>query len=143
MKWVDMVIRDSRFRFSLLMLLVALHSFLVGAALMFLPVDIFHRLFDYQPITERFFTVQAGVFHVVLGIGYCLAAVKLERFPGLIILSITAKFIATIFLLTYSIFSAFIPVAFLSGIGDGLMGMAMLWAFLSYKRQGVIRENVQ
>lgn len=136
MKWIDKIIRDADFRFSLLMWLVALHSFLVGVALMCLPVDFFHRYFQFQPVTERFFTVQAGVFHVVLGIGYSLVAKKPDRFMGLVLLSVTAKFIATIFLFSYSILVAWIPVVFLSGVGDGLMALAILWAYLSRKKGG-------
>lgn len=135
MKFFTRVVSDAPFRFSLLMWLVALHSLVVGLALMFMPAEFFSLYFDYRPISERFFSVQAGVFHIVLSIGYALTAIDWKRYQGIIILSITAKFIATVFLFCYSIFVAWIPVVFLSGVGDLLMGLAIVWAYQKNKTQ--------
>ena len=129
MKFFTRVVSDAPFRFSLLMWLVALHSLMVGLALMFMPTEFFSLYFDYQPISERFFSVQAGVFHIVLSIGYALTAIDWKRYEGIVILSITAKFIATLFLFYYSTLITWIPIVFVSGAGDLLMGLAVLWAY--------------
>jgi hypothetical protein len=117
------------------MWLVALHSFVVGLALMFMPKEFFNLYFDYQPISERFFSVQAGVFHIVLSIGYALTAIDWKRYEGIVILSLTAKFIATLFLFSYSILITWIPIVFVSGVGDLLMGLVILWTYRCNKTQ--------
>ncbi len=118
------------FRFSFFMYLVALHSFIAGIGLMFLPSDLFTKL-GYSAISERFFTVQGGVFHIVMCIGYLMVAFRREKYEGVIYFSVTAKFIATFFLITYSIFIDWIWVVFLSGIFDFLIGLVII---LLYKQ---------
>lgn len=130
---IKKIINDSGFRLSLLLWLIAFHSFAVGVALILIPPDLM-QYFGYNLINERFFSLQGGVFHIVMSVCYFLAALKLEKFKGLIILSITAKFIATIFLTSYFIIFEQIKVVLLSGIVDYLMGMAILFAYLSYKK---------
>ncbi len=136
MKFAKRVCCDAPFRFSLLMWLVALHSFLVGLALMFMPREYFNLYFNYQPVSERFFSVQAGVFHIVLSIGYGLTAIDWRRFEGVVVLSVIAKFVATVFLFSYSAFVAWILVVFLSGVGDFFMGLAIVWAYRCNKKKG-------
>jgi len=58
-----------------------------------------------------------------------MTAIDWERYEGIVILSIAAKFIATVFLFSYSIFIAWILVVFLSGAGDLFMGLAIAWAY--------------
>jgi hypothetical protein len=83
---------------------------------------------------EGFFPVQGGVFHIVMGIAYIMAGIGIEKFRGLVTLTILAKFMATVFLLTYFIAIKQAWVILASGIGDFLMGVLVLWAFLSYRK---------
>ena len=69
-----------------------------------------------------------------MSIAYALAAYNLARFNTLVIFSILAKIIATVFLLSYYFFFDKIWTVLLSGIGDGLMGIAIFWAFQQYNK---------
>jgi len=124
---------DSSFRFSFFLWLVSIHSFFTGIGLIFLPAGLFEKL-GYNMISERFFAVQGGVFHIVMSVGYLMAAIGREKYEGLVYLSITAKLFATIFLLTYSFFVKWIWVVFGSGIFDFLMGLIILVLYKQYKR---------
>ena len=125
-------LKDPSYRFSFFMWLVAFHSFSTGLGLILLPAAWFEKL-GYHMITERFFAVQGGVFHIVMCVGYLMAASAKERFPGVVYLSVTAKMTATFFLLTYSFFVEWIPVVFASGIFDLLMGIIIYILYKQYK----------
>lgn len=122
------ILTDSERRLSAILWLVALHSLCVGLGLILVPPDLMGR-FGYSPYQERFFSTQAGVFHFVMVTCYGLAAANVNRYEGLIILSIAAKFIATIFLLIYYFFVDAIWVVLASGLADFTMGVVILWAF--------------
>jgi len=126
-------LKDPSFRFSLFMWLVAAHSFSTGLGLIFLPSELFETL-GYNMITERFFAVQGGVFHIVMFIGYSMAAIKKEKYEGVVYLAVIAKLFATIFLVAYSIITAWIWVVFISGIFDLLMGTFMYFLYKQYKK---------
>jgi len=126
-------LKDPSFRFTWFMRLVALHSFATGLGLIFLPGELFEKL-GYSLISERFFTVQGGVFHIVMCIGYLMAANGRERFEGVVYLSITAKLFATFFLLIYSLSVSWILVVFLSGIIDFFMGIIIYFLYMKYKK---------
>ena len=126
-------LKDSSFRFSLFMWLVAIHSFFTGIGLIFLPAEFFEKL-GYSMINERFFTVQGGVFHIVMCIGYLMAAFGKDKYEGVVYLSVIAKLFATIFLLSYSVITAWIWVVFLSGVFDFLMGVMIFLLYKQYKK---------
>jgi len=127
-------LRDPSFRFSLFLWLVALHSFSTGIGLIFFPASWFEKV-GYSLISERFFAVQGGVFHIVMSVGYLMAAKGKDRFPGVVYLSVTAKLMATVFLLTYSFAVEWIPVVFLSGIFDCFMGGGIYLLYGQYKNK--------
>lgn len=127
------IILNARKRLVLVLWLIAVHSFLVGLALMFVPASLM-PLLGFKIVVEKFFSVQAGVFHLVMVLTYALAAIGLERFRGLILLAILAKFVAAVFLFTYFFLIESIWTVLLSGIGDGLMGIVILLCFLAYRR---------
>ena len=121
-------------RLSVLLWLVALHSLVVGLGLVLVPPETMQR-FGYGAYQERFFSVQAGVFHFVLVVAYALAAARPRRFPGLLALSVAAKLMATAFLVLYFLFADRIWVVLLSGIGDFAMGVAILWFWMACRRE--------
>ena len=124
---------SSRARLSLVLWLVALHSTAVACGLILLPPEHMQR-FGYSLYQERFFAAQAGVFHLVLVVAYSLAAARPQRYTGLVLLAIIAKFIATVFLLTYYAFVDAIWVVLFSGAADFVMGLLILWAFVAWRR---------
>lgn len=115
---------------SIFLYLVALHSFVVGIALIASPDWLFEEL-GYNQINENFFKAQGGVFHLVMVVAYFMAAGSPRERNTLVKFSITAKFLAVIFLLIYFLLVDGILVVLLSGIGDLIMGI-IIW-YLSLK----------
>jgi hypothetical protein len=126
-----------KFRYDLLLKwilwLVAIHSICFGISLIILPVSVI-EFFGFK-LTEKFFADQGGVFHLVVAVAYIWAALDLENSFKLIVLSCTAKFVATIFLLSYFFFSDPKLMVLLSGIADFLMGFTILVLYILYRKQ--------
>ena len=91
--------------------------------------------FGFQPYTERFFPVQGGVFHIVMAVAYALAARSHGQNNALISFIVAAKLMATVFLLSYFVFVDPIWMLLLSASGDGALGLAILIAYNSAKKQ--------
>jgi hypothetical protein len=115
--------------------LIALHSIGFGIALVILPISVI-EFFGFQ-LTEKFFAVQGGIFHIVVSLAFIMAALDLENSKKLILLSCTAKFMATIFLLSYYFFESHIFMVIFSGLADFLMGLAILLTYLLYQKTRV------
>ena len=127
------ILTDPRKRLVTLLTLIGLHSYAVGLGLVLMPLSLM-PFFGLEVATEKFFPVQGGVFHIVMGTAYILSGVGLDRFRGLILLTILAKCTATGFLCIYYIFFDRAWVILASGAGDGLMAAAVLLAFVSYEK---------
>ncbi|MEI7662542.1 MAG: hypothetical protein WCK34_10100 [Bacteroidota bacterium] len=112
--------------------LVACHSIGFGLALIVLPVDIL-ELFGFH-LYEKFFAVQGGVFHLIISAAYIMAAMQPESSGKLIFLSCFTKFSATIFLFLYFFCEKMIIMVFFAAIGDFLMGLAILFSYILYRR---------
>lgn len=113
----------------IILVLVAIHSFIVGINLISFPSD-WMQQFGFNAITENFFKVQGGVFHIVMTVAYLLAAWKPVENRIMIIFAITAKFIATLFLISYYFVMGSIVTILLSAISDFAMGIILLFLFL-------------
>jgi hypothetical protein len=113
--------------------LIAIHSICFGISLVILPIRVI-ELFGFH-LTEKFFADQGGVFHLVVAVAYIWAALDLENSFKLIVISVTAKFMATLFLLTYFIFINHIFMVVFSGLADFLMGLAIWGLYFLYRRQ--------
>jgi len=116
---------------TLFLWLVALHSFLVGIALITTPSKIFVFI-GFSDVTEKFFPVQGGVFHVVLSIAYAMAARDVIHQGRMVMLTISAKLIATVFLFSYFFIIDKIWVLLLSAIGDAFMGITVWYLYGRY-----------
>ena len=108
--------------------LIAAHSFIVGINLILFPAE-WMTEFGFAVISEEFFKVQGGVFHIVMAVAYSLACWRPIEYKILIIFSILAKFIATVFLFSYYFFSGPVVTILLSGIVDFFMGLILLYLF--------------
>ncbi len=117
------------FTLSVLLYLIALHSFIVGFALVIIPIDALD-FFGYNNYEGSFFKVQGGVFHLVMALIYFIAARDLSRNRILIYLTIIFKFTATAFLFSYYLFIDRIWMVAASGAGDFIMGILVLMLFL-------------
>lgn len=105
----------------LLIVLIALHTFGVGLALIF-----FTRagaaLGGWAQVEPLFFARQAGVFHLLLGTAYLIDYVRHRS----VLLLLIAKTTAVVFLATITLLDHAPWVAPLSCLADGLMGLAVL-----------------
>jgi len=119
-------------RLEWLLYLVAIHSLFVGIALIIHPASVI-AFFGYAPITEHFFPVQGGIFHVIMAIGYTFGARDMKKHRCLIVFAIIIKTFATIFLIIYFVFVDHILMVLLSGFADGLMAILIYFAFKTAK----------
>lgn len=102
------------------MVLVCLHSLLVGALLVFIP-EWTLRFAGFEGVDSLFFPRQSGVFHFVVAAGYYAE----YRRCGSINLLVIAKTTAVVFLLVLNPWKEAWSVSF-SGITDGLMLVGMI-----------------
>lgn len=111
-----------------LVLLISLHTFVVGMALFLVPDWALH-FGGWEMVPAPFFPRQAGVFHFVLGIGY----LGEYRRNGSVSLLVAAKTFAVVFLLGATFLDHVPWFVTFAGIGDGLMGLA---AFVLHRLVG-------
>lgn len=139
------IIKNPRRRLSIILVLVAIHSISVGVGLIIRPAELM-QLFGFGKCYERFFPTQGGVFHIVMAVGYLMAAYNVDKYRCLAIFSIIVKIMATVFLFTYFIAVEQILLVLLSGIGDCLMGsiiyLALASYLKSYSEQDINKEEI-
>ena len=111
--------------------LVAVHSILMGLALIFQPA-ILMEWSGFKSGYERFFPAQGGVFHLLMAVAYSLGATDSRKYHFLIVFSVIVKAVATVFLIVYCITVEFKWIILASGIGDGVMGTSIFIAFRRY-----------
>ncbi len=119
---------------SLVLWLIALHSFIVGAGLIAMPSKII-ELLGFNSGGDRFFQEQGGMFHIIMVVAYSLPALKISKFESMVLFAIIVKFSATIFLFSYYFFANRILIVLLSGITDCLMAMVIMLAYILYRKQ--------
>jgi len=136
------IIKSPRRRLSLILILVAIHSFCVGIGLIIRPDELM-QLFCFGICYERFFPTQGGVFHIVMAVGYLMAAYNVDQYRCLVIFSIIVKIMATVFLFTYFIAVEQIWLVLVSGFSDGIMGIAIYVALLLYLKYQKKSEHIK
>lgn len=127
------LLRDPSRRLTILLYIMAVHSFSVGAGLL-IQVPELMALFGFQPCYENFFPAQGGVFHIVMAMGYALGAYDRVKYRCLIQFSIFVKAAATVFLLLYFLIIDRILMVLISGLGDGLFFAVLVWSFILYEK---------
>lgn len=119
---------------------IAIHSFVIGILLIFLPASAFH-FFGFN-ISVKFFTIQSGVFHILMAVAYSIAAYHLSKAELLIKFIIIVKITASIFLFIYYFLDNNI-IILLSGIGDFLMAIIVLFLYLlSRNIKNIYKKNI-
>jgi len=124
---------STRQRLSVVLWITAVHSFCVGVGLVIQIREVM-QFFGYGACTETFFPAQGGVFHIVMAVGYALAAYDPNGYRCLASFSVFVKAAATLFLFIYYFFFESIWSVLVSGIGDGLL-MAIIWLTLAAYRR--------
>ena len=109
---------------SWLLAAVALHSFVLGIAMLATPFWML-SLFGWDVGGSRFFPAQSGLFLLILGIVYA-AAVRDRSLVWIVILS---KAFAVAFLVGEALGGSCPPVVYVTALIDGVMGsaVALLW----------------
>ena len=105
----------------ILVLLISAHSLMVGGMLFFTPAWAV-RFGGWPEVDELFFVRQAGVFHFVVVAGYLIEHC---RYRGVTFLVVT-KTIAVVFLAFMAACNGAPWAVLASGVGDGLMALAVL-----------------
>jgi hypothetical protein len=116
-------------------ILISLHSFGIGIGLLWSPSWAF-RMAGWEEVTPLFFPHQAGAFHIVVACGYLI---EYFRYRGILIL-LTAKGIATVFLLASAALGEHSWVVMLSGIADALMGLVAFFLHRQVVKLGLERQ---
>jgi len=106
---------------AIVVVLVAVHSYAVGAMLLVIP-SLATRLGGWPAVQPLFFPRQGGVFHLVVATGYLL---EYRRHRGVTLL-VTAKTAAAVFLLTHALIAPETWLVPVLGAGDALMGALVL-----------------
>ena len=119
---------------SVFLWLVALHSFIVGVCLIFLPSSVFEFL-GFNPSFDRFFSTQGGVFHIIMSVCYAMGASNTKKYLALIVFSFIVKFIAAIFLLVYFIIISSQLLIILSFTSDLAMGVIIYLLYSKLDKQ--------
>jgi hypothetical protein len=109
----------------ILIILIALHSFIVGAMLMF-AAEWAVQFAGWHGADPIFFIWQAGAFHFVLATGYLVEYARSRT----IVLLLIAKTIAFTFLMGGSLLAEAPWSVWFSGFADGAMAMV---AFLVHR----------
>ncbi len=131
---------DPRLRLMAILLGIAFHSLCVGIGLIFFSPQIMTH-FGFSQYQERFFNIQGGVLHLVMCVAYTLGALEFHKHRGLIFFSITAKYMATVFLFGYYLFADRIWSVLISGFVDCFMGSIILWGYLAYMKERALLKN--
>jgi hypothetical protein len=117
---------DVKKLFRVFLYLVSIHSFCIGVGLIIIPLEHF-GFFGLEGYEGIFFKIQGGVFHIVMCGVYIPAAMDPVQSRILVGVAIFAKFTATVFLLSYSIFVEMAWMVVVSGIMDFLIGVILVW----------------
>lgn len=104
-----------------LVILVALHTYGVGIGLLFLT-RWGAALGGWPEVEPTFFAKQAGVFHLVIGTVYLIDYFRSDS----VLLLVIAKATGVVFLMTLTLVGNVPWVVPVSGVVDGLMGLAVL-----------------
>lgn len=120
--------------------LVALHSFLIGIGLIFLPLSAF-KFLEFNTTFDRFFSTQGGVFHIAMAICYAMAGYDKIKYRQLIVFSIIVKFIAAIFLIIYFLIVSSQWLIIVSAVSDLLMGVIILHLYRLLTAELYFRKN--
>ena len=126
------------FLFKWLLRIFILHTTCVAIGLFVIPSD-YLAYFDLEGYHGRFFQIQAGLFHLVMGVAYFLALRHGEKEPWLVFFAVIAKSMALVFLLLYYIFMERSWIIIFSAFGDGAMGLLLLFVFRRLRQDLVSR----
>ena len=122
---------------SVLVLLIGLHSLLLGIFIFFFT-ELFYRLFFSAEIENFFFVRQAGLFLFCLGLFTLAIVVEMKRYYYFVKVIIVAKSLAFLFLVSHAHLAVSPPIINAAAVGDGLMALVLIFF---YRRAGFIADK--
>jgi len=122
---------------SVLVLLIGLHSLLLGIFIFFFT-ELFYDLFFSAEIENFFFVRQAGLFLFCLGLFNLAIVVEMKRYYYFVKVIIVAKSLAFLFLVSHAHLAAWPPIIYAAAVGDGIMALVLIFF---YRRAGFITEK--
>ncbi len=128
------ILVDPRLRLQFFLWCAAGQSLVVGFVLLSQPALIM-KLLGSGSFPGYFFWAQGGVFHIILSFLFHIAARDVDGQSLMVIFSIIVKAVATIFLLVYFFFVDSILLALLAGIGEGVLGVLILFSYIFYRKR--------
>ncbi|MFA6955536.1 MAG: hypothetical protein WC538_06650 [Thermoanaerobaculia bacterium] len=115
--------------FRLLILLVGVHSCVLGVGMLVSP-RLMLRLLGFPGAVPLFFPSQSGIFMLILGILYLGALVE----PAYVWTIIVSKALAVVFLLVHVALLSAPPIIWAAGAGDAAMLIASSLMLARHKR---------
>ena len=122
---------------SVLVLLIGLHSLLLGIFIFFFT-ELFYDLFFSAEIENFFFVRQAGLFLFCLGLFTLAIVVEMKRYYYFVKVIIVAKSLAFLFLVSHAHLAVWPPIIYAAAVGDGLMALVLIFF---YRRAGFTAEK--
>jgi hypothetical protein len=122
---------------SVLVLLIGLHSLLLGIFIFFFT-ELFYDLFFSAEIENFFFVRQAGLFLFCLGLFNLAIVVEMKRYYCFVKVIIVAKSLAFLFLVSHAHLAAWPPIIYAAAVGYGIMALVLIFF---YRRAGFITEK--
>ena len=108
---------------------VSLHSFALGVLLMVLDKDLF-AVFGWEPLCNRFFLHQVGIFHIVLAVIYLIEYFRYKRVTSILL----AKSAAVAFLAVEYIWLTPQTPILLAGLGDGALALIVVLVYYQFRK---------
>ncbi len=106
------------------LLLVGVHSIMLGMAIFFFTVPFYQFFFSIDP-DNFFFIKQSGLFLFLLGIFYLAPVMDMKRYNLIIFLTIFSKVAAVVFLVRNAQLAQSPLMIYLAALGDGSMAIAL------------------
>lgn len=112
-----------------LILLVGIHSCVLGLVMLFAPRFIL-ATFGFPATVPIFFPTQSGIFLLILGLCYLRALVV----PSFVWTIVVSKALAVLFLLVHVAFLGAPPIIWAAGAGDAAMLVAVAVLLRRHRR---------
>jgi len=132
--WLNHMLSSKRNLFAITLLLVGVHSLLLGFFIFFMT-DFFYELFFSTQVVNPFFVKQAGLFLILMGFFYLFPLTNLEKLSRVTLVTITTKICAVTFLAVNASDSPAPLMIYLAGFGDGCMAIALSVAYVMFVRE--------
>jgi len=132
--WLNHMLSSKRNLFAITLLLVGVHSLLLGFFILFMT-DFFYELFFSTQVVNPFFVKQAGLFLILMGFFYLVPLTNLEKLSRVTLVTIITKVCAVTFLIVNANVSSAPFMIYFAGFGDACMAIALSVTYVMFVRE--------